>query len=154
MTTATTAGPLPATVPTALEMTAGHLAKHGIMCGEWQSVSKPKVGCAIGTLRMVCGLPAQWDGFDSTEDQAKERRKYPERHIVFVAALDTLIAYLGFEYHASDGYSYDGAPPVIEWSDDHTDGSDGAGKNDPEIVVKAFRKAAQLARAYPEQYQP
>ena len=152
MTTATTAD-RHITVPVVLDMTADQIKTHGLMCGEWQSVSNPKKGCAIGTLRMVCGLPAQWDGFDSTEEQAKERRKYPKRHKLFMGALDTLIAYLGFEYHASDGKTYDGASAVVEWGDSHT-------KNDidivsaPKEVVEAFRKAAKLAQANPEQYEP
>ena len=62
MRTMATAG-IPTTVPAALDMTAAHIEAHGLMCGEWQSVSNPKKGCAIGTLRMVCGLPAQGDGF-------------------------------------------------------------------------------------------
>ena len=153
-TTMTTAG-LPTTAPTALEMTADHIETHGLACAEWslERIGKPKIGCAIGTLRIVCGLPAQWDGFDSTEEQAKERRKYPKRHKLFMAALDTLIAYLGFEYHASDGKTYDGTPALVSWSDSHANGDNGTDPT-PESVVKAFREAARLARAYPEQYQP
>ena len=144
---------LPATVPEALEMTAGHIETHGLMCGEWQSVTNLKKGCAIGTLRIVCGLPAQWDGFDSTGEQAKERRKCPKRHKLFMAAMDTLIAYLGFEHESSNGYAYDGAPEVISWADSHANGDNGIDQT-PESVVKAFREAARLARAYPEQYTP
>ena len=97
MTTMTTAG-LPTTVTAALDMTAGHIETHGLACAEWslKRINKPMVGCAIGTLRIVCGLPAEWDGFDSEEEQAKERETYPKRHKLFMAALDTLIAYLGF----------------------------------------------------------
>ena len=147
MTTMTTAG-LPTTVPVALEMTADHLEAHGLMCGEWQSVSNPKVGCAIGTLRMVCGLPAQWDGFDSVDEQAKEARRHPKRHKLFMATLKALISYLGFEYEASDGKTFGGAPAVISWSDSHADGDNGIDPT-PEAVVKAFREAARLARLYP-----
>ena len=137
MTTMATAG-LPTTVPTALGMTADHIETHGLMCGEWQSVSKPKKGCAIGTLRMVCGLPAQWDGLDSTDK-------------LFVGALNTLIAYLGFEYCASD--AYDGVSALLSWSDSHANGDNGIDPT-PEAVVEAFRKAARLARENPEQHQP
>ena len=152
MTTMTTAG-LPTTAPTALEMTAVHIETHGLMCGEWQSVSNLKKGCAIGTLRIVCGLPAQWDGFDSVEEQAKERRMYPKRHRLFMATLKALISYLGFEYEASDGKTFDGAPAVISWSDSHANGDNGIDPT-PEAVVTAFREAARLARAYPQQYTP
>ena len=151
MTTATTAG-RHITVPAVLDMTADQIKTHGLMCGEWQSVSKPKVGCAIGTLRMVCGLPAQWDGFDSTVEQEKERKRYPRRHKLFMASLDTLISYLGFEYEASDGMTYDGAPTLVSWSDSHANGDNGI-EPTPEAVVKAFRESARLARLNPEQYE-
>lgn len=95
---------------------------------------------------------AQWDGLDGVGEQEKERGRAPRRHKVFMAALDTLIAHLGFEYGASDGKTYDGAATLVSWSDSHANGDNGFDPT-PGIVVNAFREAARLARHHPEQYE-